>query len=305
MSRLVGVLAAALLCGCQGLLLRGLNAVDTASGAGREAGIVYAARHDLRLDVYPPVAEEPAAVVVFFYGGGWRKGQRDWYRFVGLHLAEAGFLTVIPDYRSFPEVTFPDFMDDAAQAVAWTLTHAEKHGGDPSRVFLMGHSAGAHIAALLATDGRHLQRAGVDRSRVQGVIGLSGPYDFLPLTSRPLKQIFPDETTRPDSQPVNFVDAASPPMLLVHGADDDTVWPRNSQRLAALLQAHQVAVDLHVFPGVGHAGTLLALSSLRRQPPVLDLVSRFIAERNPCARGSSEPTSARRDGECRENPGLR
>lgn len=271
------MLVAALLCGCQGLLLRGLNVVDDASGAGREAGMVYAADLGLRLDVYPPVAAEPAAVVVFFYGGGWRNGRRDWYRFVGLRLAEAGILTIIPDYRAFPEVTFPDFMDDAARAVAWALNHAEVHGGDPSRVFLMGHSAGAHIAALLATDARHLQRAGADHSRIRGVIGLSGPYDFLPLTSRRLQEIFPDEALRAASQPVDFVDASSPPMLLVHGKDDRTVLPRNSRRLAERLAAHAVEVQLHLYPGLGHAATVLALSSLRREPDLVQLIARFVA----------------------------
>jgi acetyl esterase/lipase len=280
MPKFIAIIAAIVLSGCQGALFLGLNAVDDASGAGRKAGIAYAPDHGLHLDLYPAASSESAPVVVFFYGGSWRSGHRAWYRFVGLRLAEAGIVTIIPDYRAFPHVVFPDFMHDAAGAVAWTLSHVEAHGGDPSRVYLMGHSAGAHIAALLATDPRYLEAAGVAREHIKGVIGLSGPYDFLPLTSRQLEEIFPHEAARPQSQPVTFADSRSPPMLLIHGADDNTVWPRNSQRLAALLQEHQVAVDLHVFPGVGHAGTLLALSSVRRQPPVLDLVLRFISERD-------------------------
>lgn len=263
-----------LLCGCRTAYFHVLNA--RAPDRSSET-IVYDATQGLSLDLYRTDVPK-APVVVFLYGGSWRNGRREEYRFVAASLAERGVLTLVPDYRKAPAHPFPDFMRDIAHAVAWARTNAAGHGGDPDRIFVIGHSAGAHIAALLATDPTYLATEGMHPRDLAGVIGLSGPYDFLPITSRKVREVFGDETRWPASQPVNFVDGDEPPFLLAHGLKDRLVEPRNSESLAQRLRSRGIAVRLHELPDVGHVGTLLELAEpasplqqetlewMRRQP---------------------------------------
>jgi acetyl esterase/lipase len=230
-----------------------LNATAPRTGIAVETGIAYAPGPHHHLDIYAPSrACGSAPVVVFFFGGGWEDGDRAMYRFVGAALAKRGIVVVIPDYRLYPQYRFPAFMDDAAASVAWSYDHAAQYGGDREHLFLMGHSAGAQIATLLALDTHYLGAAGVDRGRIAGVIGLSGPYDFLPLTDPTLQAIFGPEDTWPASQPINFVTPAAPPMLLATGTADTTVYPRNTEHLAARLRAAGVAVEERHYQGIGH-----------------------------------------------------
>jgi len=239
------------LAGCSPVTV--LNATAPRDGVTVDSGIAYASGPNHQLDVYAPApACANAPVVVFFYGGGWEDGDRGMYRFVGAALAKRGVVVVIPDYRRYPEVRFPAFMDDAAAAVAWSHNHIARYGGDPSRMFLMGHSAGAHIATLLALDTHYLDDAGVDPGVITGVIGLSGPYDFLPLTDPVLQAIFGPEKTWATSQPINYVTRTAPPMLLATGTADRTVYPRNTEHLAARLRDAGVAVDERRYSGIGH-----------------------------------------------------
>jgi acetyl esterase/lipase len=239
-----------------------LNALAPNSDTTVVNDIAYGQGPRQKLDVYAP--KEPSAarrpVVIFIYGGNWDSGDRAMYRFVGANLAAEGAVIVIPDYRLYPEIRFPAFMDDAAQSVAWTRAHATDFGGDPDRIFLMGHSAGGHIAALLALDRSYLQRAGVEPRAIAGVVGLAGPYDFLPLTDPELKTIFGPESEWPRSQPINFVTPGAPPMLLLTGDEDDTVRPRNSRNLAARLQAAGDTAQLKIYPGIGHLKLIGALA---------------------------------------------
>ncbi len=229
------------------------------------------------LDLYAP-STGPAPVVVFFYGGGWEEGERAMYRFVAATLAARGILTVVPDYRLYPEIRFPAFMEDAAAAVAWTLARAAAHGGDPRRLFLMGHSAGAQIAALLALDARYLNAAGVAPRQVAGVIGLAGPYDFLPLRSRVLQQIFGPEAAGPDAPPIRCATAAAPPRPLAAGTADRVVDPGNTTRLAARLRAAGVRVETQLYRGLGHRALIGGLATLLAPVlPVRRAVLRFIA----------------------------
>jgi acetyl esterase/lipase len=201
------------------------------------------------------------------------------YRFVGAALAKRGVVTVVPDYRLYPEARFPAFMEDAAAAVAWTLGHAASFGGDSRHIFFMGHSAGAQIATLLALDTHYLRAAGADPSTIAGVIGLSGPYDFLPLTSPALKAIFGPEETWPLSQPIDFVTPSAPPMLLATGDSDDTVRPGNTERLAARLRLANVDVVERHYPDLGHELAIGAFASpLAFFAPVRHDVLQFIAD---------------------------
>jgi acetyl esterase/lipase len=270
-NRLLATASALVLAGCQSALYSGINLLADDTGVVEHRGVMFDSARQLRLDLYQP--EHPrvgAPMVVFFYGGSWRNGERGWNAFVGRALARNGVVAVIPDYRKAPQVGFPDFIEDGARAVAWAHGNAPGYGADPRQLHLMGHSAGAHIAALLGTDGRYLAAAGLRIDDLASVIGLAGPYDFLPITGSRLAEVFGPVEGHPDSQPVNFVDGDEPPFLLLQGLDDGVVIPRNARRMAARLAEQGVAVERHEYPGVGHPGILLALARpARSKAPVL------------------------------------
>ena len=273
---LVTFASALALAGCSPFAV--LNAVAPGKNFSRQADIAYGPLARQQLDLYVPdaAATRPFPVVVFFYGGGWESGKRKDYRFVGAELATRGVMTIVADYRVYPEVVFPSFIEDGALAVKWARDHAAQSGGNPNRLFLMGHSAGAQIAAMLALNKQYLRAAGADPLPIAGLIGLAGPYDFLPLKKARLKTIFGDPTPR-STQPIDFVTADAPPALLIYGSDDTTVDPGNSLRLAAALKSVGRPADLLVYSGVGHSRLVAAFSPpLARGVPVTDDVLRFI-----------------------------
>jgi acetyl esterase/lipase len=265
-----------------------LNATAPDGDVEVDHAIPYAEGPTRWLDVYAPASACRAPVVVFFYGGSWETGSREMYRFLGLALARRGVIAVIPDYRLYPEVRFPTFMDDAAAAVAWSRANAQRFGGDAGQLFLMGHSAGAQIATLLALDPVYLRKVGVEPESLAGVIGISGPYDFLPLTDPTLKIIFGPEDTWPQSQPINFVTPSAPPMLLVTGAADHTVYPRNTEHLAARLRTEGVPVEERFYDGLGHTSTIGAFAwPLEFLAPVRRDVLDFIGARDAARAGTA------------------
>lgn len=266
------------LAGCDrvvfGYLNRGLDQPATS--------VEYAPDLGLSLDVFPPAGSPRAApVVVFFYGGAWRRGTREQYRFAGARLAERGVLAIVADYRTYPRAVFPAFVDDAARAVAWAHAHAREFGGDPSRVFVMGHSAGAQIAALLATDAKYLRAHALEPCALAGAIGLSGPYRFN--VDEELAPIFPDPAQWPDAMPLEFVDGDEPPFLLIHGDADKRVDPRNGPRMAEALRAHDVPVELNMLPGGAHRTPLAGFYRAKHHPEVLAAVMRFIESTPPAS----------------------
>lgn len=243
-----------------------LNAFVPDDGYVVQADIPYGDTERLALDVYRP-AEKPedsvegAPVVVFFYGGSWKRGSRGDYRFLGEALARSGFVVVIPDYRLYPEVRFPAFVEDGARAVRWVSNHIQDYGGDPQRIVLMGHSAGAHIAALLAFDEGYLARQGVAASVLRGFVGVAGPYAFDPLAYRSTRPVFAGLSDIDRARPVTFVDGGEVAALLLHGADDRTVYPRNSQTLAARLDDAGGRVTLLEYEETGHVGIILSFAA--------------------------------------------
>ena len=269
---------AALLQGCSPLSL--INGWAPSSAYRAKTAISYgpSARH--QLDIYSPAnAAASAPVIVFFYGGNWDSGDRADYLFVGAALAAKGYIAVLPDYRLYPEVRYPDFLADSAQAVRWVFEHIAEFGGDAQRVFLMGHSAGAYNAAMLALNPIYLRAAGVDPRRVRGLIGLAGPYDFLPLTGPVTKAVFGFPDTPISTQPIQFASPAAPPELLVTGTFDNLVDPGNSSRLALRLRQHGVPARVIVYPALGHRMLIGALAApLRGLGPVLDDVAGFVNE---------------------------
>jgi acetyl esterase/lipase len=234
------------------------------------------ARHTL--DVCRPKSATAAPVIVFFYGGGWRGGSKRTYRYVAKALARRGYVAVLPDYRIYPQARYPDFLDDGAQAVRWVKDNAKRFGGDPQKIFLMGHSAGAHIAAMLAIDARWLQKVGLVPGRdISGLIGISGPYDFLPLKDEIFKIIFGGD--RPETQPISHVTPGAPPALLLTGGKDHVVGAGNSTRLAERLRAAGNEATAVIYPRTGHYIIVAAIAPIIRSlVPILRDTDAFIAK---------------------------
>ncbi len=266
MSRrwLRGLCAAAtaiLLSACQASFFATVNGVRSDSGSERVAGQVFDRDSGLRLDVYQPEqTSADAPIVVFYYGGSWRSGKRGWYRFVGRALAAQGIVTVIPDYRKFPDVSFAELMTDAANALRWVQANREELGSS-GPLFVSGHSAGAHVAALLATDERYLRRVRVQPEVIAGLIGFAGPYNFLPIVDPKVAEVFVDDAGAYDAQPINHVDSMSAPALLFHGADDETVRPFNSKTYAAALSKAGVAAEYRQVAGLSHVRLIFEVGS--------------------------------------------
>jgi acetyl esterase/lipase len=230
-----------------------------------------------KLDVYQPTGKIKAPIIVFIYGGSWANGRRQDYGFVASSLAAKGYVTVVPDYRLLPQVKFPGFIQDGALAVAWVQANAQKYGADPTRIILMGHSAGAYNASMIGLDRSYLQATGVDQKHIKAVVGLSGPYDFYPWDTDVSRVTFGSAPDPLATQPVTYVRADAPPMLLLTGDSDKTVRPRNSVSLAAKLKAAGAGVTLKQYPNMDHPGIVLAISKpFRHRAPVLDDVVAFI-----------------------------
>ena len=266
------------LAGCQSLGFAVLN--TAAPQVTRVPDIEYAPGPRGRMDLYVPRAAATGAgrpLVVFWYGGSFQSGSRKDYGFVGSALAARGAVTFLPDYRLFPEVRFPDFLRDAAAAVARAQLEAARYGADPRRTVLGGHSAGAYIAAMLAVQPEYLREAGVDPASIAGFFGLSGPYAIEP-NSTALHAIF-TAVAKPDVyQALQHVSADAPPTLLVHGEADEVVYSSHAARLSAALRAKGVPVELRLVPRRRHVDTVIALSrpAAFRVPGLLAQVSDFI-----------------------------
>jgi acetyl esterase/lipase len=253
-----------------------LSATISDDGVKVTRDVAYAPGPRHGLDVYRP--DRPAGpLVVFFYGGSWRSGDKATYPFVALPLARRGAVVLVADYRVYPEARFPEFLDDCARAVAWAIDHAAALGADPARVVVMGHSAGAYNAVMLALDPRYLIAAGTSRDRLAGVVGLAGPYDFLPITDPDIVPVFASVHDGPESQPVSHVDGRNPKLLLLAGSDDTTVEPRNTESLAKRVRAAGGPVISKLYPGLGHIGMVTAFAPLfAGRAPVLDDAWAFV-----------------------------
>lgn len=253
------------------------NAFSSGKGFQLTQDVPYDFQKALTLDVYRPPQALNAPVVVFFFGGRWSAGDKAEAKFVGQALASRGFVTVIPNLRKYPQVRFPAFVEDAAKSVRWAHNVIDGYGGDPKKLFVMGHSSGAHIAAMLAMDGKYLQQAGGSRDWLRGMIGLAGPYDFMPITAPDLRDLFGPPDQFPYSQPVFFADGSNPPLLLMSGRDDETVPVKNTESLAASVAKAGGTVETVIYDKLSHEMIVGSLSSfLRGRADVLDRVESFI-----------------------------
>lgn len=265
-----------LLPGCTSLLTG--NGKRASGEAMQKFDIPFAAPDKLRLDVYVP-EHATGDVVVFLYGGHWSTGDKDQYRFVGHGLTSRGFVAVIANYRTYPEATFPTFVEDAALAVKWTHDQIAEFGGDPKRVYLAGHSAGAHIAALLNLDEHYLKDIGLDRTALRGAIPLAGPMAFMPWKQDRAAFNLTDADTSPpdDTQPVKVVDGKAPPMLILQGKDDKTVKPYNAVVLRKAIRAAGGEATSILYTYTTHVKLVAAMSRrLSFLAPVLDDIRRYV-----------------------------
>ncbi|MDB5098678.1 MAG: alpha/beta hydrolase [Cyanobacteria bacterium RYN_339] len=255
-----------------------LNAVTPAWSYQADGGQAYGADPRQVLDVYRPTQPRGRAVV-FFYGGRWEGGNRRDFRFVGDAFAARGYTVVVPDYRVYPQVKFPAFIEDGAKAVRWTRDHARELGCDPDRLLIVGHSSGAHTAVMLGLDAHFLQAAGVPASAVRGVVGLAGPYDFEPFDPD-IATLMGPESGWPATQPINFARAGAPPLLLLQGDADDIVKPANASSLETKILAAGGEATRKAYAGLDHYKILVALAApLRFLAPVRDDVADWLAAR--------------------------
>ncbi len=288
MMRAIGGALLLALTGCTAPGL--LNSIDGVSGGG--SGVTQAAEgvafgsHGQMLDVWRPEgAPETAAgnpVLVFWYGGGWAEGKRQDYGFAARAFAAQGFTVILPDYRKVPDIRYPAFLEDGAQAVAWTRENVARYGGDPQRIGVSGHSAGAYIAVMLALDSRWIVAAGAPDGTIKAGVGLSGPYDFYPFDTRRSIDAFAGAPDPEDTQPINHVTENAPPLFLVTSTDDTTVRPYNTVNLGKALRAAGTVVETKEYPGLTHEEVAMALSAtFRGKGPVLDDSAAFLKKAMP------------------------
>ena len=284
MKRFAAIFAAVAMTACAPLST--LN-VLVESDSHEMTTAAYGASKRQQLDIYVPREIEervrPAAgwpLVVFFYGGSWQHGERAHYRFVGEALAARGIVAVIPDYRLYPEVRYPEFLRDNAAATAWALREAARLGADPKRVFVMGHSAGGYNAAMMALDARWLGAESLQPTQLAGWIGLAGPYEFLPIENPDVKPVFMHPHTPPESEPIRYVSASVPRTFLAAASQDPLINPeRNTRQMASRLQQAGIPVTLQIYPRASHATLIGAFAfPLRFWVPVLDDVVEFVNE---------------------------
>jgi acetyl esterase/lipase len=268
----------------------------------RHDNVPYADGEMKKLDVYRPEQQDgPAPVVMFIHGGGWANGFKAEYEFVGRAFAANGYIAVVPDYRKYPEVRYPDFLSDNAQAIKWVEDNIAGYGGDPTRFFLVGHSAGAYNVVMLALDRSFLHEYGVTMP-IRAVAGISGPYNFYPFEYDEVRNAFGEAPNPEGTQPVNLVTPDAPPMLLVSGTSDPIVRMQNTEVLAQKLSEKGTWVTTKFYDGLGHTEPLIAMGALWRwRSPVLadtlEFFQRFGAFPSGVARAvyTPEPPVAERD----------
>ena len=274
------------LSGCTDSGLFFVNRLASLSDYSTVENISYGQDTLQSLSVYRPDPLPPQQVktrpstIIFFYGGCWGGCQtrnKEAFLFVAEAITSRGHLAVLVDYRRHPAVQFPDIIDDARRAVEWVHLHIAQYGGDPQRLFLMGHSAGAQLGAMLTLDETYLTPS--TYRGIRGFIGLAGPYDFLPFTEPYQKIVFGPESRYAASQPINFVDGTEPPLLLLYGNDDTTVKSKNMTNLARKVRDRGGMVTTHVYEGIDHADLLAALSiPLRSTTPIYEDIFQFVKQ---------------------------
>jgi acetyl esterase/lipase len=258
-----------------------LNVLANGGAYQLTTDVAYGKLKRQQLDIYQPTVDAPVGgypTVVFFYGGSWNRGDRADYKFVATALASRGILTFVADYRLYPEVRYPDFLSDSAQALVFGLDNASKYKGNPKKVFVIGHSAGAYNAAMLAFDARWLQALQRSPAELAGFVGIAGPYNFLPMTNPDTQPVFFHPNYPSGSQPIDYVTKTSPRSFLAAAKNDQLVIPeRNTLVLADRLMKAGSAPVLKLYDRVNHMTIIASFAApLRWMAPVFNDVTTFI-----------------------------
>lgn len=263
-----------------------LSKLDAVMGGG--TGVQHVGKnvgfgdHGQKLDIWRGDEASKSSrlpVLIFWHGGGWVKGSRQDYAFAARAFAREGFLVVIPDYRKVPDVHFPAYIEDGAQAVRWVQDNIAEYGGDPENIALSGHSAGAHTAVLLGLDPRWIEQASGNMASIKAVIGMSGPYDFHPFDKKRSIDAMAQYEEPERTQPVNFARADAPAMLLLTSTKDTIVRPRNAIKLTEKMEAAGARVAMINYEGLSHEEVVMALSvPFRSKADVLVDSSEFLIE---------------------------
>ena len=233
-------------------------AAELSAGVQVERDITYtegkpedAAKH--KLDLYLPKQRKGAAVFVFIHGGVWRSGDRSLYTRLGNRFAKEGLITVVPSYRLAPQNPHPAQIEDVAAAFAWVLRNIPSYGADPQRIFLGGHSAGGHLAALAALDQRYLKKRGLSSQNIRAVLALSGVYEI-----RGLENVFgTDEQIRKEASPIHHVSSPAPRFLITYCQWDYETLPAQARQFHQALQKAGVASELVFIPKRDHISEML------------------------------------------------
>lgn len=264
---------------CSSIGLYAVNQIAKVKGQyTKHKNIAYGSLERQKLDIFIPTNNSnPKPVIVFFHGGNWSYGSKEDYLFIAETFTKHGFVVVIPNYRLHPQVRFPSFIEDGAHAVSWVQKNILSHQGDSHKIYLMGHSAGAHIAAFLTLKHSYLKEAGGKATKLAGMVGLAGPYDFLPLKEDYLKTIFGPEERYPLSQPIHFANGQSAPLLLIHGQKDRTVLPKNTKNLTQAIQQAKGSAQALYYQDFAHISVVSYLSApLRNRSTLLKDILKFL-----------------------------
>ena len=286
----LGAMVASLGAACSPLGV--LNAVAPRDRGVRRAArdLEYGADPRQRFDLYAPnaaSAASPLPVLVFFYGGGWDSGSKDLYGWAAQALAAQGFVVAVPDYRLVPQVLFPVFIEDAAAATARVAEVAATYGGDPDRLGVIGHSAGAHLAMMIALDRRYMAAVGKP-DLIKATAGLAGPYDFLPFDVESSINAFGQAPDPLQTQPLHFARADAPPLWLGHGTADVIVHDEDTILLEARMRELGGRCEAKLYPGLSHEDLIATFSPLfRKKATVLADVSAFF--HRPLGQVASSP----------------
>lgn len=224
-----------------------------------------------RLDLFVPDGAKDAPVLLFVHGGGWTSGDKNLYSFIGRAFAEQGFVTAVINYRLSPEVQHPAHIEDVARAFVWVYRNISQYGGTSEKIFVMGHSAGGHLTALLALDEKYLQAHGLTLAAIKGAIPISGVYDVTGMLNLYRTVFGADPQQRWDASPLAHVGPTKPPFFVIYAQFDFPGLDTQGQQLFALLKQNHNEAALFETPGKDHV-TIIASIGTTNDPTTEEIL---------------------------------
>ena len=237
-----------------------------------------------KLDLYLPKDKKLSPVFLFIHGGAWRSGDRAQYLPLGNRFAKEGILTVVPSYRLAPKNPHPAQIEDVAAAFAWTVGHVAAYGGDTNRIYVGGHSAGGHLAALLTLDPKYLKVHQLSAKNIRGTIALSGVYDLAVGESQ--ASVFgTDKQNRRAASPLFHIQSQAPPFLISYCQWDYPTLPAQARLFHAALRKAGVAAQLVFVPREGHISEMISIT--RDDDPTAQAILQFVGLTTSSTAGGS------------------